>query len=93
MPLDAYLHEEKDLKSLLEAHGQQAMELLKRWSACVSEFVRVFPKDFKAAVQASQDRGEHNPIGSMRKYLSSQEALLDHSGKRIRLWNFSMSPG
>jgi len=86
----AYPNEEKDLKSLLNAHkswtnSKQADEILKRWPACMPEFVRVFPKDFKAAVQAAIDRGEHTPIGSMREFLPIQEALNDSTNKqRIR---------
>lgn len=89
-PLEVYAEEEKDLISLLEAHkswthSKLAASILQKWPASASEFVRVFPKDFKGAVKAAIDRGEVSPIGSMREYLPSQEALLDHSNKqRIR---------
>eukprot|EP00931_Biecheleriopsis_adriatica_P035288 TRINITY_DN2030_c0_g1_i3.p1 TRINITY_DN2030_c0_g1~~TRINITY_DN2030_c0_g1_i3.p1 ORF type:complete len:2151 (-),score=484.82 TRINITY_DN2030_c0_g1_i3:46-6498(-) len=87
-PHEVYTQELEDLRLLLEAHrswtsSSVASSLLERWPACVSEFTRVFPTDYKNAVIAQLKAGVANPMGSILEHLPNQEVLEDrHSSDR-----------
>jgi glutamate synthase (NADPH/NADH) len=60
--MPAYPHDALDLKCLLETHlkytgSEVAKKILDRWPYCLPEFVRVFPSDFRAALEKG-DKGE-----------------------------------
>merc|ERR1719223_401627 len=59
--LQAYPHDANDLKALLEAHlrftgSAVACRLLEQWPRALPEFVRVFPTDYRKALEKS-DQG------------------------------------